>query len=151
MSDECLVCAAHRGEGPLVAPLVWGDELVVVTHLPAGTERTMLGHLLVETRRHAAYLDGLTEDEASAVGRAVRAAAIGLRAELAIEAVHSAVINQRLEHFHQHVLVRHQGTPDEYEWHRVDEWLGAPSGDAVEVAHLCGRLRGYFPASGGVF
>lgn len=141
---DCLICAKHRGEGPLVAPLVWEDDLVVVCHIPAGDERAFLGHVIVESRRHAAYLDGLTDDEAAAVGRAVHRAAVGLRAELDVASVHSAVINERIDHFHQHVLVRHHGTPEEYPWHRCDEWAAAPSGDRAEVAHLCGRLSAYF-------
>lgn len=144
MMDGCPICAKHHGTGPLVAPVVWADGLVVVSHLPATDEPTFLGHLLVETRRHAAHLDGLTADEAMAVGHAVRCAAVGLRAELAAEFVHSAVINQRIEHFHQHVYARHPGTPEEYAWHQVDEWPDAPSGRELEVAHLCSRLRGYF-------
>lgn len=147
MAEGCPICAKHAGTGPFVAPMVWEDDLVVVSHVPAGDELVVLGHLLVESRRHAAYLDGLTDDEAAAVGRAVRAAAVGLRAELDVDAVHSAVINRRLEHFHQHVIVRHRGTPEEYEWHRADEWPDAPAGDAVVVAHLCGRLRRHFPTA----
>lgn len=147
MPECCEICAAQRGEGPLVAPLVWQDELVFVRHAAASDEpMVVLGHVVVETRRHAAYLHGLDDAEAQAVGRAVHRAAVGLRAELDVEFVHAAVINQRMEHFHQHVFVRHRGTPAEFGWSRADEWPDAPQGDAGEVASLCSRLGPYFTA-----
>ncbi|QUF04206.1 hypothetical protein KCV87_33585 [Actinosynnema pretiosum subsp. pretiosum] len=51
----CLICRKHGGEGPLVGPRVWHDDLVVVTHHPAGFP----GHLLVDSRRHAPELADL--------------------------------------------------------------------------------------------
>jgi ATP adenylyltransferase len=146
MSDGgCVICAKLRGEGPLAGPFVWQDDLVSVSHVQPGNEPVVLGHLVVETRRHAAYLDGLTDTEAAAVGVAARTAAKALRAELDVAFVHAAVVNTGMEHFHQHVYVRHRGTPDEYRWHRADEWPDAPHGDAAAVAELSERLRSYFP------
>lgn len=55
MGEECAICAKHRGAGPLVAPVVWEDDLVVVSHAGGGGEEpAVLGHLVVESRRHAA-------------------------------------------------------------------------------------------------
>lgn len=146
MTDiACPVCAGHRGEGDLVAPVVWRDGLVWVKHLVNRAMPVVLGHLLVETDRHAPFVDSLTDEESAAVGRAVRDAARALRSELDIEAVHAMVINTRLEHFHEHVVVRHRGTPEEYSWHQVDEWSDAPRGDASDVVNLCERLARHFP------
>jgi ATP adenylyltransferase len=141
----CAICAGHRGEGDLVAPVVWRDDLVWVKHLVDGARPVTLGHLVVETDRHAPFVDSLTDEEAAAVGRAVRDAARALRSELDVEAVHAAVINTRLEHFHEHVLVRHRGTPTDVSWHQVDEWSEAPTGGPSEVAGLCERLARHFP------
>lgn len=146
MAEDCDICAAQRGEGPLVAAPVWRDDLVVVRHLGPVGDRVVLGHLVVESRRHAEYLDGLTDTEAAAVGFAVRRAAVGLRAELDPEFVHTAVLGRRFAHFHQHVYVAHRGTPAEYPWWRADEWPDAPHGGPAEVAALCDRLAGYFPS-----
>ncbi|WP_434451702.1 HIT domain-containing protein [Lentzea sp. E54] len=128
----CLICAKHRGSGPLVGPVVFADDLVVVSHRPGG----VVGYLFVETRRHVAALDLLTVEEAEAVARAVRAVAVGLRAELDPEFVFSAVAGRSVAHFHQHVFARHRGTPPELAWTEV-RWPGAPTGDAAE---LCARL-----------
>ena len=136
--DECLICAKHLGSGPLAGPLVFADDLVVVSHRPG----EMLGYLFVETRRHVAALDLLTVAEAEAVARAVRLAAVGLRAELDPEFVFSFVAGRSVAHFHQHVFARHRGAPEELAWTEV-EWAGAPRGDA---AGLCAKLRGHFGA-----
>ena len=144
-APACPICAGHRGKGDLVAPVVWRDDFVWIKHLVNRPMPVTLGHLLVETDRHAPYLDSLTDEETQAIGRAIRDAAKALRAELEIEAVHAMVINTRLEHFHEHIVVRHRGTPPDYLWHQVDEWPDAPRGDASEVAMLCERLARHFP------
>jgi ATP adenylyltransferase len=144
--ESCEICAAQRGQGPLIAPLVWQDEMLFVCHAAASDGQVVLGHLIVETRRHVAYLHGLSDAEAQAVGRAVHRAAVGLRAELDVEFIHSAVVNQRMEHFHQHVFVRHRGTPAEFGWWPASGWPYAPRGNAGEVSALCTRLGSYFAA-----
>ncbi|NES30306.1 histidine triad (HIT) protein [Micromonospora terminaliae] len=145
MAEDCLICQKHRGEGALVGPLVWEDRDVIVTHRPAAEDSpTFLGYLFVETRRHAPSLDTLTESEAMAVARAVWVGARALRSELGPEFVFSAIVGRQVAHFHQHLFVRHPGTPAQHGWMDVDEWTGAPRGDAPRVAALCARLRGYF-------
>jgi ATP adenylyltransferase len=128
---ECPICAKHRGDGPLVCPEVWADALLLVTHRPVG----------VETRRHVPYLADLTEDEAVAVARTVRLAARGLRTELGADFVFSAIIGMGVPHFHQHLFVRHPGTPAKYGWMASHDWPDAPRGPTAAVTALCNRLR----------
>lgn len=136
MPEACVICAKHCGTGPLVGPVIWSDELVVVSHRPG----SFAGYLFVETRRHVANLDGLTEAEALSVAWAAWVGARALRAELGPESVHSAIAGRAVAHFHQHVFVRHRGTPAGLGWMEVD-WPGAPR---VDVAGLCGRLSAHF-------
>jgi ATP adenylyltransferase len=143
---SCDLCRKHRGEGPLAAPEVWRDPYVVVSHLAPGADgRVYLGYLFVESRRHAAYLDDLTDDEAAAVGRAARRAAAALRAVLDVEHIFSAIVGRGIPHFHQHVFPRYRGTPERYGWLASDEWPDAPRGDLAAVAALCERLRANLP------
>lgn len=143
--STCLICDKHRGVGPLAsAPQVWRDDLVVVT--PVVRDPGFLGHLVVETVRHAPYLDDLTDAEVTAVGRAVRTGAAALRAELDLEHVFSAVVGRGVAHFHQHLIPRYRGTPESVAWHASDEWEGAPLGGPTETAALVARLRPYFGA-----
>ncbi|MEU7784746.1 HIT domain-containing protein [Amycolatopsis sp. NPDC049159] len=137
MPEPCPICAKHRGNGPLTSLEVWSDDLVVVSH---GAEPGFFGYLFVETRRHVACLDALTGPEALAVGRAAWLAARALRAELDAESLHSAVTGRTVPHFHQHVFVRHRGTPPEAGWMDV----ALPSAPHDERVDLCGRLRPHF-------
>jgi diadenosine tetraphosphate (Ap4A) HIT family hydrolase len=139
---DCPICAKHVGTGPLAGAEVWRDDLVVVGH--ALPERAYLGNLYVETRRHAPYLDDLTDAEATAVGLTVRTAAAALRASLDLEHVFSAVVGRAIPHFHQHLIPRYRGTPDSLPWHASDEWEGAPHGGWDEVRAMIERLRPYF-------
>ncbi|MEU7827176.1 histidine triad (HIT) protein [Catellatospora sp. NPDC049133] len=141
---DCMICDKHRGDGPLAGPTVWEDEHLVISHRPAGEDgTTVLGYLYVESRRHVPYLADLTDSEAEAIGRAVRRAALGLRTELSADFVFSAIAGMSHAHFHQHVFVRHTGTPAEYGWMSGDQWHDAPRGTAAAVVGLCSRLRPY--------
>jgi ATP adenylyltransferase len=129
----------------LVGPVVWQDELVVVSHRPVGQDGAGVpGYLFVETRRHVAVLDGLEPDEVGAVARAVWWAARGLRAELDPDFVFSAVVGRAVAHFHQHVFVRHRGTPEDVGWMDGHEWSGAPRVTADRLVELSARLRRHF-------
>lgn len=148
MSAGCLICAKHRGEGPLVGPRVWQDEHVAVFHRPTGEDgTTVLGYLFVETHRHTPFLDELAEAEATAVALATWRAAKGLRAELDAAYVFSAIVGRGVPHFHQHVFARHAGTPDEIRWDESHAWPDAPRGGPPELAALCQRLRSHFEPS----
>jgi diadenosine tetraphosphate (Ap4A) HIT family hydrolase len=145
-SEDCPICAKHRGEGSLVGgPLVWEDEHVLVFHRPPdATGRAFLGHLFVETRRHVPYLDQLTGAEAATVGWAAARAAAALRSALDPEHVFAAIVGRGVAHFHQHVFARHRGTPEEFGWMAGNEWDGAPEGGPAELADLADRLRPHF-------
>ncbi|WP_436495348.1 HIT family protein [Actinokineospora sp. HUAS TT18] len=141
MSEGCLICAKHRGQGPLVGPHVWSDEHVIVSHRPVEDDgTTVLGYLFVETRRHAPTLDALTEPEAVAVAKAAWRATRALRAELSPEFVFSAIAGRTVAHFHQHLFVRYHDTPDQYPWMESLTWPGAKRGDDTEITALAARL-----------
>lgn len=144
MPDDCLICAKHRGEGPLVGAHIWADEHVIVTHVPVGADGTAtLGYVFVETKRHVASLDALTEEEATGAALAAWRATRGIRAELAPEFVFTAMVGLGIPHFHQHVIPRYQGTPAEYPWMQSTDWSGAPHGDNNAIADLASRLQPY--------
>ena len=145
MPLDCLVCRELAGDIPLPGGLLWQEEGAVGFHMPPleeiGEPRPYLGHLLVVTRRHAARVGDLTEEEAAAVGRGVARLARALVESGGAEWVYSAVIGTRTPHFHQHLLPRYPDTPDEVPWHSIDEWEGAKRGGAEEIADLADRLK----------
>ncbi|MGV9413521.1 HIT family protein [Nocardia sp. NPDC003693] len=142
MGNRCAICDKHRGLGPLVGPVVFSDDLVIVTHRPLSDGIPMPGYLFVETKRHAPTLADLDDDEAVAVGWAVRRAAFALRAEISPEYVFSAITGRSVPHFHQHVFVRPAGTPDTVDW--FASWTDGQPIDESVLTELCERLAGHF-------
>jgi histidine triad (HIT) family protein len=144
MSD-CFICGKHADPSHSALVLA-ADEQVVVSHhplvTPSGAEdQVYLGHLFVESRRHVSELGDLTAEEAAAVGRHAARASRALQVSEGVEHVYAAVVGHAVEHFHLHLIPRYPGTPREYWWDRVDEWPGAPRGDAQVIAALVERLR----------
>ncbi|MFG1794869.1 HIT family protein [Nocardia sp. NPDC049149] len=144
MGSECAICAKHRGVGALVGPVVFEDDLVVVTHRPLANNTPVPGYLFVETRRHTPSVSTLTDAEASAVGWAVTRAARAIQHELAPEFVFSAVTGRSVVHFHQHVFARPLGTPPAIPWPDTDSWPEGPRITATELTPLIARLASHF-------
>jgi diadenosine tetraphosphate (Ap4A) HIT family hydrolase len=117
-----------------------------IYHAPAGEDGlASLGHLFIESDRHAAYLDDLTDAEAAALGRLRTRLARAMRAEHDVEHVFAAVIGRGIPHFHEHLFTRHRGTPADVPWHQSDDV--APRVDRDVVADLARRLRDRLSAS----
>ncbi|MFI7195525.1 HIT family protein [Nocardia nova] len=142
MGNECLICEKHGGIGRSVGPVIYADDLVVVTHRPLSEGVPMPGYLFVETVRHAPTLADLSDAEGAAVGWAVRRAAYALRTELSPDYVFSAITGRSVAHFHQHVFVRPEGTPDTVSWFAC--WSDGPHVDEPMLATLCERLAVHF-------
>lgn len=133
--DSCPICAKHRGEGSLVGPVIFADELIMITHRATGS----LGYAFIETRRHVPYVDELSDEEAAVIGLMRARLAAALAAELPVEHVHTMVVGTGVAHFHEHVFVRHLGTPPDLPWN--EQWPDAPRGDIEAlVARLSARL-----------
>jgi ATP adenylyltransferase len=133
-AEACPICRKHRGEGPLVGPVLHEDALVLVSLRRDGPP----GYAFVETRRHVGGLEDLTPDEAAAVGRLTSRLALGLSRELDAERVHSFVAGLGVEHLHQHVYVRPRGTPPDAPW-----WPPTPLRGPLDPEDLAARLRPY--------
>lgn len=135
----CVICAKHRGEGPLRGELVARVDGFWVYHAPPDDDgRAPLGYLFIESDRHAVYLADLTDEEAAALGRLRTALAQGLRDESGVGHTFAMVVGTGVAHFHEHLLPRHPGTSQELPWHRSHE--AAPRGDQMMVADLATRL-----------
>jgi diadenosine tetraphosphate (Ap4A) HIT family hydrolase len=91
------------------------DDLVLVSHIPAGPDRlAYLGHLFVEPRRHAPGLADLSDAEARAVGWWCMRASRALCEAAGAEHVYAQVIGDKVPHLHVHLLPRYPGTPEQY-------------------------------------
>ena len=141
MSGVCLICEKHRERGPLVSPVAWVTDQVVVSHRGSDADGLgVLGYLFVEPRRHVHSWDLMTADEVAAVAGAAWRAARCLRALLDAEEVFTAIVGRRVKHVHQHVFVRHAGTPDDVDWWASSAWSGAPRASGEELAEFARRV-----------
>jgi diadenosine tetraphosphate (Ap4A) HIT family hydrolase len=142
-AERCLVCRELEGDVEVPGGLLYVDDLVVVMHMPPLPDRPSpyLGHLQVVPRRHVSGLDGLTDDEAAAIGQAVARVSRALRGRTGVERIYSAVIGQGVDHLHVHLFPRYAGTPQDVPWFAVDDWEGGPHGGAAEIAGVVAELR----------
>ncbi|NAZ86981.1 histidine triad (HIT) protein [Kineococcus indalonis] len=109
-AEGCPICAKHCGAGPLVSPVLWSDDLVVVTHAPAR--------------------------EAGALAEAAWTAARVLAERFATEHVFSAIAGLGVAHVHQHVFARSPSTPQAVPWHGSATWPGAATVSPGELEVL---------------
>lgn len=140
VTDECVICLKHRGEGPLTGQLIARVDEFWVYHARTDDEgRSPLGWLFIESDRHASYIWDLGEGESANLGRLRTRLARALRDELGAEFVITLVIGMGVAHFHEHLIPRMRGAPADLHWHQSDEAL--PKAMPDEVAALAERLR----------
>jgi histidine triad (HIT) family protein len=142
---DCFICRKQRGEFALAGGPIVEERLLVASHRWESPEcvpaDVYLGHVFVETRRHAPSFADLTAEEAQAVGLLASRLSAALKDAVGADYVFAAVIGTGVPHFHLHLLARYPDTPPDVPWHKVDEWEGAPRGDHDDVAALTARLR----------
>ena len=138
--SDCAICAKHGGTGELGGVLILRTPAFWVYHAPPDDHgMAPLGYLFIESDRHAAYLDDLTDEESAALGRLRTALARALRRETGATFVFAAVIGTGVAHFHEHLICRHVDTPSSVSWHESAH--AAPRADGRAVNAFAKRLR----------
>jgi len=102
------------------------------------------GWLTLEPKRHVPGLDGLTDDEATDIGRLMSRVARALRDALDAEHVYAFVFGDGVPHLHVHLVPRYAGTPIEYWGARLNEWPDKPTVDDESMRDLVSLLRSRF-------
>jgi diadenosine tetraphosphate (Ap4A) HIT family hydrolase len=136
----CALCRAVASEPPLFADARWH-----VRHLepPWG----VAGWIMVVSRRHVDGLGALDDDEARALGPALRHCARLLGEVTGAPRIYTAALGEAVPHFHAHLVPRRDGGPRG--WSLFDTQRAAAAGELVvdpdEVARvsaaLAARLR----------
>jgi histidine triad (HIT) family protein len=139
--ETCFICQKHRGEFILPGGAMYEDHLVYAGHIHNDQGPTYLGYLMAELKRHTPGLAEQTNEEAQALGLLVARLSRALKASEGAEHVYLFVLGDHVPHLHIHVVPRYPGTPRGYWGTRVDEWAGAPHGDAAAIAEVCERVR----------
>jgi histidine triad (HIT) family protein len=140
---DCFICQKHGNQETISGGVIFEDDLIFISHAQLwGDEQDhYLGHIFVETKRHAPELSGLTENEARRIGLYVSRLANALEQTEGVEHVYSFVIGDHVPHVHVHVIGRYPGAPKEFWGPKVDEWPDAPRGDETEIEKVAERLR----------
>ena len=140
MSDACVICQKHLGHGPLTGEFVGRSDGFRIYHAMTNEAGTApLGWLFIESERHVPYLADLTEQEATALGRLRSRLAAAVRKVLGAEYVLTFVLGLGVAHFHEHVVPRMPGTPDDVAWYASTDAL--PKAGPRDVAELAQGLR----------
>ena len=141
---DCFICRKHRGEELAPGGPILDDDLVWSSHgyHPERNRKPYLGHIVVESKRHAPAFADLTDEEAAAVGIAIARVSRAIRASEGAEHIYLVVMGHHTPHLHVHLIPRYPGTPKEF-WDpfRVDEAPGARHGDQDEAAAVARRVR----------
>ena len=145
MEQDCFICRKQRGEFVVAGGPIAANELVFASHRwetpDAVPDEVYIGHVFVETTRHAPSFADLTGDEAMAVGLLASRLSRAMKEALGADYVFAAVIGTGVPHFHLHLLARYPDTPPDVPWHSVDEWSGAPRGGLDAVTAATERIR----------
>lgn len=145
---DCFICEKHRQGDEAQGGVLFEDELVYVGHVHALNGPTAYrGYLMVEPKRHAPRLGGLTDEEAEAIGRVTNRVARIQREILGAEHVYSFVYGDGVPHLHVHLAPRYPGTPTDYWGHRLQRWPEAPKVDPDQMRKLVTELRDALPRS----
>ncbi len=148
---DCLICQKHRGQFVVPGGTILEEDLISASHaqIRPGQTTAYLGYLMAEPKRHVPGLEGLTDEEAQALGLLVARLSRALIATERADHVYAFVLGDAVPHVHVHVVARYPGAPEEFRGPRVDEWPGAPRGGAAEIEALCARLRTWLSAHAG--
>jgi len=131
---QCIFCRLVAREIP--AAIVYEDALTIA-FMDLG--QVTPGHMLVATKRHAATLLDVTPEEAGATLQTARRVALAAQAVfdpagLTLLQANGAVGGQTVNHFHLHVVPRHEGDGVTFTWPR-------PEPGAQVLAEYAERLR----------
>ena len=143
MMETCMFCEIQQGRTATIGGPIYEDDLVYAHHWNEETAEGphYLGHVLVETRRHAPSFADLTSAEAQAVGLLITRLSRALKRCTGAEKVYVVFYGEVTPHLHVHLTARYPDTPPEYLRWKVEHWPDAPAGNAEKVVDLCQRLR----------
>lgn len=145
MSNEktCFICRKHRDGNGAPDGAVYVDDLVFTGHAAIGEDGALplLGHYLVEPKRHVGGIGDLKAAEAQAVGLQITRTGHALLAATGAEHIYVFVLGHHIDHLHVHIVPRYPGTPRAYWGLRVDEWPEAPRGSEQAIIELNKSMR----------
>ena len=130
--ETCFICRKHNGQE--TAPpggYIYEDEHWKVCHFPA--KQSILGRIVLESRRHFLDFSEMTEEEAGAYGVVIKNLYSALKQVTGAERVYSLITIDGVPHFHAHFILRGSDSPTKGMDFLIQDW-SCNEIDASDVA-----------------
>ena len=136
----CIICEKNEKKTEL---MIYRDDFVSVSHyMPDINGNTnYLGYYFVEMIRHFDGIQNATDQELEAMIKVTRQIANALIQKFGGERIYTFITGDGVKHMHEHVVIKHTGTPKEYNACRVDEWPEAPRGGYNDIVELNKEIK----------
>lgn len=141
-ANECFICQKHKNLSEFTGEVIAQKGGLLLTHFPnLKDEKATRGHLLIEPKRHVTKLTELSDEECNALGGFIRLGASLMEGLLKAEHVYVFRINDKVAHFHIHLIPRYAGTPREFWGAKIMEWPGRKTVTLEEIRNVSRDLR----------
>jgi len=149
MASHCIGCELIERREAGNAPLwdnIYQTEYWYLVH---ANSTSLLGWLILITRRHIAAIDEMTEEEAIELGRLIRQVSIVLKDVTGCAKTYVAQFAESPghQHVHFHIIPRMADQADEDKGLRIFKYLGLPESECVnedKMDKLAMEVRRYF-------
>ncbi|WP_414858893.1 HIT family protein, partial [Paenibacillus sp. Soil787] len=102
---SCFICEKHSGNtNQPPGGYIYEDEYWMVCHFPA--QQSILGRIVLESKRHFLDFSQMTEEEASSYGVLLKKLYSAIKEVTEAERVYSLVTIDGVPHFHAHFIPR---------------------------------------------
>lgn len=105
MSMSCFICEKHTGNTPEPpGGYIYEDEHWMLCHFPI--EQSVVGQLVIESKRHFLDFSEMTDEEARSYGLLLKKLYSALKQVTGAERIYSLVTIDGVPHFHAHFIPR---------------------------------------------
>jgi histidine triad (HIT) family protein len=140
-NSGCHFCQRVADPGPLRERLVFENDLFHISHQLEEKGPTVLGILLLQTKRHAPGMAELTDLEARQLGSLVQRTSRALKECTGALWTYVFSFTEAYRHVHVVIAARYPDLPPQFLRLAIADWPGAPKGGPSEVAALARRIR----------
>lgn len=133
---SCFICSKHSGiSNQPPGGYIYEDEHWKVCHFPA--QQSVLGQIVVESKRHILDFSEMTDEEARTYGYLIKKLYTVLKQVTGAERIYSLVTIEGVPHFHAHFIPRRTESSSKGLSFITQEW----SCDETDAVELAGKLR----------
>ncbi len=138
---DCLFCNQMADPSSLASRLVYEDEFFHASHYFDERQPTLLGLVLIQTKRHVNDLSELTDLESQNLGILISRISKALKESVGAAWTYCYCFMEGVRHVHVFVTARYPSLPKEYVRLNIGNWPEAPVGGLKEVSELALQLR----------